>query len=133
MSNMNFQQLMDKFAISVSTLCALHCAITPIIVIMVPVLSSTFVMDEAFHQLLVALIIPSSLVALFIGCRKHQDQHVKVIGIIGLISLTLVALVGHDLLGETGEKIATVFSSLILIWAHIRNYRLCRETKCQEC
>lgn len=124
------QRLLDRVAVSASALCVFHCLATPILLIAVPVLSSTFVADEEFHRFLVLFLLPVSLVALFIGCRRHRDRVVLVLGGLGLISLVLTGYLGHELLGELGEKITTVMSGVILAIGHLRNYQLCRQDGC---
>lgn len=124
------QRLLDRVAASASALCVFHCLATPILIIVVPVLSSTFVADEEFHRLLLMFLLPVSLAALFIGCRRHRDRIVFVLGSLGLISLVLTGYLGHDLLGELGEKVTTVISGVILAIGHLRNYQLCRRDGC---
>lgn len=130
MSQAKAQRLMDRLAISASALCMLHCLVTPFLLVTVPVMSSTFLAGEAFHRFLVIFVLPLSVVALYIGCHSHKDRGVLILGGLGLLSLVLVAFFGHDLLGEDGEKVATVISSLILSTGHLRNFRLCRQMKC---
>jgi hypothetical protein len=110
----------------------LHCLATPVLLIAVPMLSSTYVADESFHRFMVVFVLPVSLAALFIGCRKHRDRLVGLLGFLGLLSLVLLAFFGHDSLGEVGEKVATVISGAILALGHVRNYRLCHRDGCAE-
>lgn len=130
MEKVKIQKNLDRAAISVSALCMLHCLLTPLLLIAIPVMSSTILAEELFHKLLVTLVLPVSIFALFIGCRRHRDSMVLIFGSIGLFFLVTVALVGHELLGESGEKIGTAISSLILAYGHFRNYSLCRHDKC---
>ena len=130
MEKVQIQKLLDRAAISISALCILHCLATPVLLIAIPVISSTFLADEQFHRVLVAIILPVSVIAFSLGCRRHRDSVVLVLGGIGLFFLILVAAVGHDLLGEFGEKVGTIISGLILAAAHVRNYYLCRNEKC---
>ncbi len=130
MEKANVQTLMDRLAISASLLCMLHCIVTPLLLVAAPVISSTFLADEAFHQALVIFVLPTSLLALFLGCKSHKDAQVLLLGGFGLAALVSVAFFGHDLLGETGEKVATVISGAMLAFAHVRNYRLCRKDNC---
>lgn len=117
-------------AISGSMLCILHCLATPLLLVAVPVVASTFVADEEFHRILVMFVLPISLVALFAGCRRHKDRVVLAVGGLGLVLLVSIAFLGHDLLGELGEKVATVVSGGVLAIGHLRNYRLCRRREC---
>lgn len=132
MEKTKIQKLLDGAAISASALCILHCLATPILLIAMPVLSSTFMADEEFHRFLVIFVLPVSLVALFIGCRRHRDPVVLALGSLGLISLVSIAHLGHDLFGEDGEKAATIISGMILGIGHLRNYKLCRRDRCEE-
>lgn len=126
------QTLLDRAAISASMLCMVHCLATPVLLIALPMLSSTFMADEAFHRFLLMFLLPISLIALSIGCRRHKDRGVLLLGGLGLVCLILAAWLGHDLLGESGEKVATVISGVILAFGHLRNYRLCRQDRCES-
>ena len=130
MEKVQGQKILDSLAISASTLCVLHCLVTPFLLILVPVISSTFVADELFHKIFVAFILPISIVALFLGCRRHRDRIVLILGSIGLACLVIVAAMGHEFFGEFGEKIGTVIGGMILVTGHIRNYYLCRQDVC---
>lgn len=130
MEKVQIQKNLDRLAISVSALCMFHCLITPLLLVAIPVISSTFLAEELFHKALVAFVLPISFIALFLGCRRHRDSMVLIFGGIGLFFLVAVALAGHELLGESGEKIATVISGVILAVGHFRNYYLCRHDKC---
>ncbi len=132
MDRIEVQQMLDKVAISASALCMLHCLLTPLLIITVPVISLTFMADESFHKILVAFVLPISLFALFIGCHRHKDRTVMLLGCAGLFSLVIVAFIGHDVFGEPGEKVATVLGGIVLVLGHVRNYVLCRKTACDN-
>ena len=61
----------DKIAISFSVVCALHCLLLPIAVIFLPSISATFFGTEDFHKTLLYFVIPSSIIALSLGCKMH--------------------------------------------------------------
>jgi hypothetical protein len=124
------QRLLDRMAISAAALCMLHCLATPLLLIAVPIVPAGFMADREFHGILVMLALPVSLVALFMGCHRHGDRGVLVLGGIGLASLGLIAFLGHDVLGESGERVATVVSGAVLAAGHLRNYKLCRRDGC---
>jgi hypothetical protein len=120
------QQVLDRMAIAVSGVCVLHCLVTPFLLVMVPALTWVDVSEGAFHRVLLFLILPTSAVALSLGCRRHRDPVVLLLGVSGLLLLGITGLWGHGLVGETGERISTVIASAILATGHLRNYRLCR-------
>ena len=63
---------MDKAAVGLSLMCVAHCLLTPIAIVMLPALGAIFLEDERFHSVLLFLVLPTSLLALTIGCRKHR-------------------------------------------------------------
>lgn len=127
------QSVLDHVSIGVSVLCAIHCAVLPIVLAVFPTVVVLPFDDHVFHQLMIWIILPSSMVAVFLGCRRHKDRGVLIGAGIGLSVLVLTALFGHDLLGETGEKIATFAAAIVLAASHWRNFSLCRRDACDCC
>ncbi|WP_276751338.1 MerC domain-containing protein [Chlorogloeopsis fritschii] len=125
------QMLMDRTAIALSTACAIHCLFLPVIIVMLPALATTSVGNESFHRFLLWFVFPISALALTQGCRRHKDRIVLAFGILGLGLLMATAIVGHEVVGEEGERLATVSGAMLLAFGHIRNYRLCRKNKCR--
>lgn len=119
------QKLLDRIAMAASGLCAVHCLFTPVLIVLVPVVASSLLADETFHQFMLLWVVPTSVLALWIGCRRHRDGSVLFLGIAALLILITAALWGHELFGEHIEKAATILGSLVLIIGHWRNYRLC--------
>jgi len=124
------QRIADLFAISCSGLCAVHCFAAPAALVLVPLFGASVLDDEAFHLAILTLIVPASVLALLIGCLRHKDRATVTLGATGLGVIVLAALIGHELLGELGEKALTLAGSLILIGSHYRNFRLCRAAAC---
>ena len=78
------------------------------------------------------LVLPTSTVALFLGCRKHKQWTIAATGALGIAILVNVAFIGHDIFGLTGEKIATSVGGLILAVSHYLNYRACQNITCES-
>ena len=121
-----FLPTVDKIAVSASIVCAVHCLCLPILVVVSPAIGATIFGQESFHQILVFLIIPISVVGLFMGCRKHKNRLVMLMGFGGLMTLGLAASLGHSMLGERGETLLTLVGSFVIAGSHVRNYILCR-------
>ena len=117
---------LDRAAIGFSAVCVVHCLALPLLLILIPTLATLPIADERFHLLLVFLVLPTSVLALFIGYRRHQDRAVLYWGITGVTLLVLTAMLGHDLLGDTGERLLTVLGAVLVAVGHIRNFRLRR-------
>lgn len=100
-----------------------HCFAIPLFVTLLPILGGAFLSDQAFHWLLLILVLPASIWALTSGCKRHFRVRILVIGVIGLSVLVGVGLGGHELFGEAGERVATSVGSAIVAIAHLMNYR----------
>lgn len=124
---------LDGLAVIFSSACLIHCLVLPLLVVSVPVLQGSALMNEQmFHLVMLLFIVPTSALALAWGCRKHKDFFTLLLGGVGLTTLTVTALFGHDLIGLTGERIVTSIGGLILAAGHIRNFIVCRREDCDH-
>lgn len=130
--NLNVLGWTDRLAVSASTLCALHCLGLPLLVGVFPVISGTVLGDEAFHVWLIWGVVPLSGFSLLLGCRRHKNAAVIYLGLVGVGALVSSALLGHDILGEAGERWTTLSGAVLLALAHIKNFRLCRASDCDQ-
>ena len=121
---------MDAAAVVLSGVCLLHCLALPVALTVLPIVNVTLLDESTFHLIMMAVILPISVIALTIGCRQHKDKLTLVLGSVGLGILTITAIFGHELLGLTGERIVTSIGGLILAAAHIQNYLCCRNDNC---
>ena len=122
----------DKLAVSASTVCALHCLGLPVALVAFPAIGGTFLGDEAFHFWLIWAVVPMSLFSLSLGCYRHKTVNILYAGFAGVLVLLVAAILGHELLGENAERFATLIGALLLAFAHINNYRLCRRSNCNQ-
>ncbi len=116
----------DKAAIGLSLICAVHCLLLPVALVILPTLAASTFSDERFHQWMLMAVLPTSLLALTLGCRRHRNMSVMALGLPGLAILTLTAFFGHDLLGESGEKIVSLLGASLIACGHLRNRTLCK-------
>ena len=127
----NIQGIADKSAIVLSFLCALHCLLLPAAIVLYPSTLGFLPGDESVHFALLFLVIPISAYALVKGGKVHKSRKVFITGISGLLVLVAAVVLGHDILGEIGEKILTGLGSIIVIIAHVQNHLICRATDCE--
>ena len=144
---------LDKFAISMSVICAVHCLVTPLIVTLLPIISTTFWVHENFHLWMVFLVVPTTSAAMFMGCRKHKDKAVAFLGATGLSFIVFVAIYQYSFHVANPDAVCGVCPSctqlglgsffnitnvlnsvggLFLASAHFRNFKLCRQEKCDH-
>ena len=117
----------DKIAISFSVVCALHCLLLPIVVIFLPSISATFLGTEDFHKTLLYFVIPSSIIALSLGCKMHGKYEVYSYGFFGIGALLFASFFGHNYLGEVGEIFLTLIGAGIVSLGHYKNQKLCAD------
>jgi peptidoglycan/LPS O-acetylase OafA/YrhL len=126
--------LTDKLAIGLSVTCAIHCLVTPIILLLLPSIAALQLNSEAFHLWMIVAVVPTSIFALFMGCRRHEHYRLLVIGSLGLVFLVLAIVLGEKTLGEFGEKILTLIGAVVISFGHYQNFRLCEQhTDCHSC
>ena len=116
---------LDKSAIGLSVVCAVHCVALPIALFMLPSLAGLWFVDESFHVMLIFMVLPISIAAVYLGCKQHRSLRVFAFAFLGLVLLFLAVVLGHDRLGELGEKALTVVGAALLTVGHIKNFRSC--------
>lgn len=117
--------LFDKIAVGLSGLCLLHCLLLPFVVAILPFLGQFD--DDHLHAEMLIFVVPVSVIALFVGYRRHGQINVIVSGVIGLMILAMGAFVVHDLYGPTADRMTTVAGSFVLAYTHYRNFRLAKK------
>ena len=124
---------LDKLAIFLSSVCILHCLLAPVAITLIPVLSlSAIAQDESFHQLMLWVVVPTSVIALLIGCHRHRELQIAATGVIGMGILAMTAFWGHSLFGIQGEKIASIVGGCVLAISHYLNFRACQARRCDD-
>ena len=129
-STPSVRTIADSLGLFAATACMLHCVALPALLVLGATIPTVLAEDESFHQLMLWLVVPAAAVAFGLGCWRHKDRWVLILGSLGVAGLVLSGTVLHDLLNEVSEKGVTVASAALLITAHIRNFRLCRSDSC---
>lgn len=112
-----------------SGVCIIHCLVIPLLVAVAPILGISLLSDQAFHWLLLVLVLPASLWALTSGCRRHGRLTIVAVGAAGLLILASVGIAGHRMFGEEGERFMTLIGSAVVAIAHLMNYRQLRPSR----
>jgi len=125
------QRIFDTIGLTVSGTCMIHCLMAPVSVIILPLLGLTITQEHILHEILLYLILPSALIAITMGCRRHKDYSIAALAVIG-ISLLIYAVVTHDTYSHELITLTTFIGSALLVVSHVRNYMLCRKADCQH-
>ena len=121
------QKIIDNLGITISSVCAIHCVLLPAIFIIAPY---SFLASHEFHEALIYFILPCAAIAFTLGCRKHGDIKVALMGSFGIILLASSILL-HEIFhsDKHSEELLTVLitvaGSIMLILSHLRNRKLC--------
>ncbi|PHR66179.1 MerC domain-containing protein [Pseudidiomarina marina] len=117
------QRSLDKTGMWVTTLCALHCLLLPVILPMLSLIGLSFIGEELLERVILGTSIALGLVALINGIRQHARLYPLVLLIAGGF------IYWHkDSLGEMGEPIIILLGASMIIAAHWVNLRLVRST-----
>ena len=130
MNGQSLTRRLDGFAVGLSVVCAIHCLAVPVLAVLLPV-AGGFLTHEHFHAILLIFVLPTSLLSLFLGCRRHGNSRVWYFGIVG-IAIMAGAVLAHDVIGDGWERFATVVGGSLLAVGHILNYRGCRKLGCEH-
>ena len=129
----NTQLTTDKFAGTVSLVCALQCLLMPSFFIATSGLISLSIDNEFFHSIILFIAVPVSLFALFLGLKNHKNKLIFLIGMHGLIVLIGAFFFAKTIFGENEEILFTVLGSMMVIYAHYQNHETCKEIQCKSC
>lgn len=112
---------LERVGLAGSIACMVHCLALPLLIAALPALASALAIPESFHIWVLVVAVPPAVVALVQGWRRHGIMLVLIVGAAGVGLLAAGAVP----LGETWAEIpATVTGSLLLVSAHIANWRL---------
>ena len=116
----------DYAGMAASALCLVHCLAMPLVLAAFPLLG----LGEEHHALHDALLLGVTvpvLLALVPGYMKHRDPVALSLGVAGLLSFLVAVFMLGPRLGEMAETVGAVLSSVLLLSAHLRNHRYCKD------
>ena len=108
-----FQFGADRVGVIASTLCAIHCAVTPFLLLILPTFGKIWA-HPATHWGMALLVVPIAVMMMTSGYRKHRRKWIVAMGTIGVALVIIGAIVPYvgnaeasasqgQLAGETGE------------------------------
>jgi len=127
--NMKSQLTSDKFAMSFSAICLIHCLFAPSLIILSYSSLALTIESELIHKIILLLTVPVSIFAISLGYKNHSNNSIIYTGIAGLTILISALLIGESI-GENAELVLTMIGSITVIYCHYRNYKICKEVNC---
>lgn len=122
------QETLDRIGATVSTACALHCALTPLVVSLLAAGTIGWLADERVELAMIGSALVILAVSLWRGCRTHKRFALAL-----FFPGALALLIGGKALGEDSPigLGLVVTAGLVMAAAHLVNLRLCRS--CEPC
>jgi len=119
---MKLQVNWDALGIATSLVCAIHCAVLPLLLSSLPLFGINIIHNNFFEAGMIALAFVVGSLALFHGYRRHHHRLLPLL--IFATGFTFLVLKEMSLSYEVALLIPAV--SFILT-AHYLNYRFCRK------
>jgi hypothetical protein len=118
-----YTSLADRVGMVGSVLCALHCALVPLIAALLPALGMVALAGSDLDQMVVVFATVLGVTSLGIGFRRHRAFHAWILLVPGVLLLWLASFtVLHDHSGiHTWMMVA---GGLLVAVAHLANLRL---------
>ena len=124
---MNIKLNWDALGIGTSVLCAIHCALLPILMSTLPVFGVNIIHNVIFEWGMIVLAFAVGSYSLFHGYIKHHRSLVPVL----IFSFGFIFLVLKQFFTVYEIPLLLVAVAFI-ISAHFYNYRLCHRSKCSS-
>ena len=120
---MLLSKYLDRVAITLSTICIVHCLAMPLVIALLPVAALTLGGDGHFHTLMLWFVVPTSVLGFGLGVRVHGRADIVAMGAVAIAALAAAALWGHSAWDPSVEVLVNVAASVLLAAAHWRNFR----------
>ena len=115
---------LDGLGIAASMVCAIHCAVLPLIFTSLPLMGIDLIKDKAFEFGMIGLAFLIGCYALYHGYRRHHHSFIP----FSLLTVGFVFLILKELLPT--HAVWMIFPALLfIISAHYFNYKYCQKAK----
>jgi hypothetical protein len=128
----------DGLGVITSVVCAIHCALLPLILPVLPLFGVNIIHNNAFEWGMIAVAFVIGAYSLYHGFIKHHRSFKPVLlFVIGFVFLVIKQLYVTEILKvhETGNPVETallVVAVIFVIAGHLLNYRYCTKNQCHS-
>jgi hypothetical protein len=123
---MNFRINWEALGIGASLACAIHCAITPLLLSSLPLFGVNIVHNIWVEVGLLSIAFGIGISTLWHGYKKHHHHIIT----IGIFSIGILLFVLHQFIQFPYSTLIFVLPGVIaIIAAHLLNHRYCRMAK----
>lgn len=118
-----FDQIVDRFGAFASFICAVHCALLPIVFGVLPALGLGLLADHSLERAFVAFAVILATTSLLFGLRRHGSYRAFWFLVPGIALLVAGMLVGADHADVTHAVLVSIGGTLVAL-SHVVNLRL---------
>ena len=122
----------DQIGVWTSTLCVIHCLLTPVVLSLSTVSAHFLPSEERTHRTLAVVITALGAIALVKGYRRHRSWRVLALMAVGLAFIFGGAYWGDHLPSHAVKVLVTLIGSGFMIAAHRTNHTFCRDCSCSH-
>ncbi|HWU75142.1 MAG TPA: MerC domain-containing protein [Rhodanobacter sp.] len=120
--NARWWRIADRIGTAASFLCAIHCALLPFVLALLPLMGLEFLADHRFERGFVMFACALALVALVRGFRRHQQPLPLLLATPGL-ALLLIGVTFAQNYSVALHSVMVTCGGLLLASAHFVNLR----------
>lgn len=119
---LHFWHSADRLGAIASSLCAVHCAVLPFVIVVLPLLGLGFLAGHAFERGFVLFAALLAAVVLISGWRRHRRRLSLCLALPGLLLLVSGVCVDLDT-AVTVHTVLVVTGGLLVACGHLTNLR----------
>lgn len=119
--------VVDRLGICVSVACAVHCLAMPVLLALLPTMSSIFLIGHGVEAVLAIAAVVLAIACLCWGFRIHRKKRL----ILSFSAAAAFILWGQSMGTGWVETLLVVLGGLGLVGSHLLNRALCRS--CNRC
>ncbi len=120
----NSRALLDRLGATGSLLCAVHCAVLPLALALLPSLGLSIWLGEGVERSMVVFVTCLGLFSLLLGYRRHRAWQALGLLILGLLSVWAGILVPALHHAAVAHAAIMTFGGTLVGLAHLLNLRL---------
>lgn len=118
-----FARFADRFGATASFVCAVHCAVLPLVIAVLPALGLGFLANHEFERAFIACASVLALASLAVGFRRHRRYHAFWFLVPGVLLLLAGIIVDIDGAPFAHALLVSLGGTLVAI-SHLTNLRL---------
>ncbi len=111
---------LDHIGITASTLCALHCAVVPLVLTFLPLTGLGFLTNPVFEWGMIVLALLLGVSSIFVS---YFRSHKRALPLLLLLAGFVLIIAGHIYLRGWLEAIVVPLGGLTIALAHFLNYK----------